>query len=60
MTNNIKEEAKQLIENLPENSTWDDLMYLIYVRQAIESGLQDSQDGKVISVDKVREKFGVK
>lgn len=58
-TQNIKEEAKRLVENLPDNSTWDDLMYEIYVRQAIESGLKDSQAEKVISVEEVRNKFGL-
>lgn len=28
----IKGEARKLIEKLPENSTWDDLMHKIYVR----------------------------
>jgi hypothetical protein len=32
-TVNIKEEAMRLIESLPENMTWDDLMHEIYVRQ---------------------------
>jgi len=58
-TKNIKEEARRLIDNLPENSTWDDLMYEIYVRQAIESGLNDSKAGRVISVEEVRAKFGL-
>jgi hypothetical protein len=31
-TVNIKEQAKRLIENLPEDITWDDLMHEIYVR----------------------------
>jgi len=57
--NTIKEKARSLIDKLPEDSTWDDLMYEIYVRQAIESGLNDSETGKVISVDKVRAKFGL-
>mgnify|MGYP006267003669 CR=1 FL=1 len=56
---NIKEEARRLIEKLPENSTWDDLMYEIYVRQAIEAGLSDSEAGRVISVEEVRTKFGL-
>ncbi len=34
----VKEEAKRLIDNLPENTTWDDLMYEIYVRQTVEAG----------------------
>ena len=44
---------------MPENSTWDDLMSEIYVRQAIESGLNDSEAGNVISVEEVRSKFGL-
>ncbi len=36
---NIKQEARRLIDNLPKNATWDDLMYETYIRQAIESGL---------------------
>ncbi|MBW4511107.1 MAG: hypothetical protein KME64_32015 [Scytonematopsis contorta HA4267-MV1] len=56
---NIKEEARKLIDKLPENSTWDDLMYQIYVRQAIEAGLADSKAGRVTSVQDVRKKFGL-
>ena len=58
-TANIKEEAKQLIESLPENSTWDDLMHEIYVRQAIEAGLADSQMGRVMSVGEIRSTYGL-
>jgi hypothetical protein len=56
---NIKEEAKRLIEKLPEDMTWDDLMHEIYVRQAIESGLADSAAGNVTDVAEVRAKFGL-
>ncbi|AKV67877.1 hypothetical protein O53_240 [Microcystis aeruginosa TAIHU98] len=54
---NIKQKARNLIDKLPDNSTWDDLMYEIYVRQAIEAGLADSEAEKVISVAEVRTKF---
>lgn len=56
---NIKKEARKLIERLPANSTWDDLMYQIYVRQVVEPGLADSKTGKVTSVQDVRKKFGL-
>ena len=56
---NIKEDARRLIDKLPENFTWDDLMYEIYVRQAIEAGLTDSEAGRVVSVEEVRAKFGL-
>ena len=56
---NIKTEAQKLIDRLPDNFTWDDLMYEIYVRQVVEAGLADSQAGRLISVQEVRAKFGL-
>ena len=56
---NLKEEAHRLIEQLPENATWDDLIYQLYVRQAIESGLADSDAGHTVDVAEVRERFGL-
>lgn len=55
----MKEEAKQLVENLPENSTWEDLMHGIYVRQVIEAGLADRRAGRTTDVTDVRAKFGL-
>ena len=54
---NIKEQARRLIDRLPENSTWDDLMYEIYVRQTVEAGLADSRASRITSVEEVRRKF---
>ena len=34
-------------------------MYKIYVRKTIESGLADSDAGRVTDVEKVREEFGL-
>jgi hypothetical protein len=56
---NVKEEARKLVENLPEDVTWDDLMYQIYVRQTIEAGLADSEADRVTEVERVREEFGL-
>jgi predicted transcriptional regulator len=58
-TTNMKEEARRLIERMPEGSTWDDLMREIYVRQAIDAGLADSQAGRTTSVEAVRAEFGL-
>ena len=56
---NIKQEAQRLVEQLPESATWDDLMYEIYVRQAIEAGVADSEAGRMLDVKEVRTKFGL-
>ena len=57
--NNIKKEAYHLLEKLPDNATWDDLMYEIYVRQTIEAGIEDSKANRTIDVKEVRAKFGL-
>ncbi len=58
-TANVKDSAQRLIAELPEDATWDDLMYKIYVCQAIDSGLKDSEAGKTIDVAEVRARFGL-
>jgi len=55
----IKDEAHRLVENLGENATWDDLMYEIYVRQAIERGLADSAEGRTMPAEDVRARYGL-
>ena len=58
-THNIKQEAKKLVESLPEDATWDDLMYEIYVHQAIEAGLEDIKAGRTLDIQEVRARFGL-
>lgn len=55
----IKSAAHELIDALPDNATWEDVMYRIYVRQAIESGLQDLEADRGVDVDEVRRSFGL-
>jgi len=47
------------LDNLPESATWDDFMYRIYVRQAIEAGVKDSDEGRTLDVKEVRKRFGL-
>ena len=58
-TESIKQQAHQLLDNLPDSATWEDLMYLIYVRQAIKAGIEDSDQGRTLDVKEVRKKFGL-
>lgn len=55
----VKDEARRLIERLPEDATWDDLMHEIYVRQAIEAGLEDSRAGNLTNIEDVRARLGL-
>lgn len=56
---NIKLEVQRMLDDLPEDATWDDLMYQIYVRQAIEAGLEDIKARRTMSNEEVRSKFGL-
>ena len=55
----IKEQAHRIVDELPENASWEELIYRIYVRQSIEAGLKDSDEGRVQSVADVRRSFGL-
>ncbi len=54
-----KQEAHRLVDQMPQNSTWDDLMHEIYVRETIERGLADSNAGRTRDVKEVRAKYGL-
>ncbi|MCX6850646.1 MAG: hypothetical protein NTY98_17125 [Verrucomicrobia bacterium] len=55
----IKAQAAKLVRALPESAPCDDLMYEIYVRQKIDSGLADISAGRVKSHEEVLLKFGL-
>ena len=55
----IKAEAHRLVEQLPDSATWEDLMYEVYVHEAIDAGLKDSREGRTVPVEEVRKQFGV-
>ncbi len=49
-----KEAAKQSLDHLPDQASWDDIMYELYVKQKIEEGLQDAEEGRVIPHEDVK------
>ncbi len=38
-----------IADHLPEKATWDDVMHTVYVRQKIEEGLKDIEEGRTVS-----------
>ena len=59
-SNDIKSDAHRMIDGLPDDATWDDVMYRVYVRQCIEAGVEDADAGRVVDVEQVRRRFGLK
>jgi predicted transcriptional regulator len=55
----VKNEAKRLIENLPDTASWDDLMYEVYGRQKIDDGIKAADEGRVLTHEEVRKRFAM-
>lgn len=53
----IKDEAVKLIEDLPEEASWDDVIYQFYVRKKIERGIEAADAGRVVEHDEVKKQF---
>jgi predicted transcriptional regulator len=49
-----KQVAKAVIEQLPEQASWDEIMYELYARQKIEEGLADIKAGRIIPHERVK------
>ncbi len=47
----IKGDAIRLIQELPDDTTFEDIMYKLYVRAKIEEGLHELDEGQGISHD---------
>ena len=52
-----KEEIRDLLEQLPEDSSLEDIQYHIYVRQKVQKGLEAAQEGKTISQEEVEKRM---
>ena len=53
----IKESLLEIARQLPDECTWDEVMYQIYVRQKIEAGLKDLDEGRAVDHDVLFEDF---
>ena len=52
-----KEEVIDLLNQLPDDSTLEEIQYHLYVRQKIQRGLQDVEQGNVKSQEEVENRM---
>ncbi len=55
----VKEEARRLVEELPENATWSDFVRLVVERQHVEEGIADLDAGITWTSDEIRNKLSI-
>jgi len=49
-----KEAAREVIEQLPDEASWDGIIYELYVKQKIEAGIQAVEEGRTVPHEEVK------
>jgi hypothetical protein len=57
MIQSVKQSVLEIAQGLPDDCTWDEVMYEVYARQKIEAGLTDVARGRVVSHDEGFQEF---
>lgn len=52
-----KEEVRKMLECRPHDVSFEDIQYHIYVREKIERGLQDIQEGRVLGQEDIEDRM---
>ncbi len=52
-----KEEVRKILDKIPDDASYEDIQYHIYVREKIERGLQDIEEGRVFSQEEVEQRI---
>ena len=53
----IKQIVHDVADHLPEQATFDDAMYALYVRQKLEKGLRDLDEGRTYTQAEVEQRL---
>ncbi|HTZ73639.1 MAG TPA: hypothetical protein VMB47_06945 [Candidatus Aquilonibacter sp.] len=48
-----KEEIRKMLDALPDDASWEDVQYSIYVRERVERGRAEAAQEKVIDQDEI-------
>ena len=52
-----KEEVREMLDRLPDDVSYEDIQYHIYVRQKVERGLKDIEEGRVESQEEAERRM---
>ena len=52
-----KEEVMQLLKDLPENSSLEEIQYHLYVRQKIQRGVKDVGEGRTYTQEEMEKRM---
>ena len=52
-----KQEERSLLDRVPDDATFEDIQYHIYVREKIERGLKDVEEGRLVSEEEMERRM---
>jgi len=52
-----KEEVRRILDEIPDDASFEDIQYHIYVREKIDRGLEDIEQGRVLSQEEVERRM---
>jgi predicted transcriptional regulator len=52
-----KDEIRRMLDELPDHASWEDLQHSIYVRERIERGRREAQEGRIIDQEEVERRM---
>jgi predicted transcriptional regulator len=52
-----KDQVQQILKQLPETASLEDIQYHIYVRQKIDQGMEDIESGRAVSHEEVQRRL---
>ena len=53
----VKEEVIQLLKELPDDSTFEEIQYHLYVRQKIQHGIKDIEEGRTYTQEEMEKRM---
>ena len=52
-----KEEIRKVIDALPDDATWEDVQYAVYVRERVERGRREAVEEKLLDQGEIENRM---
>jgi len=52
-----KEEVRKMLDQIPDDASFEDTQYHIYVQEKIERGVKDIEEGRVLNQEEIERRM---
>ena len=53
----VKEQIIETVNTLPEDTTWDDALYALYLQSKLEKSEDDIKNGRVMTIEESKDRM---